>query len=531
MVNIQQFKAGMSSEGFSRLRSFLWPIHARELRKFVPMFGIFFLICFNYSILRATKDSLVVTASGAEVLPFLKVWAILPMALLFTFIFTRLSNALSREKVFYAMMGVFLSFFLIFTFVLYPYQEILHPTATADRLQEILPAGFSGLIALFRNWTFTTFYIMSEMWSTMIMTVLFWGFANEVTSVANAKRYYAILGLGANLATIIAGQVSSSISTFSFIPSLPFGQDAWGQSLLILNGIVILVGLLSMGIFRWLHLNGLGYPSATAASAAVPKIKMGIRNNFKYLARSKYLIFIAIVVLMFNISLTLIEVVWKDQVKALYPNPLDFQGYMGKVMMGIGIIATVGAFISQGIMRRFSWTTSAMIPPIIFLVTGVGFFSFLLLHGTGLTSATAIMGSTPLAIGVFFGSLQNCLARASKYTLFDATKELSFIPLSKESRMKGKAAIDGFGSRLGKSGASVIHQGLIMACGSIMASTPYVGIILLFVIGGWILATRQLGKEFNALTSSRETLEVPDETTPPALSPEEAKQEEPALTT
>jgi len=87
------------------------------------MFLIFFLICFNYNILRATKDSLVVTApaSGAEALPFLKVWAILPAALLFTFIFTRLSNWLSRERVFYTLMSIFLGFFFCFTFFLFPY--------------------------------------------------------------------------------------------------------------------------------------------------------------------------------------------------------------------------------------------------------------------------------------------------------------------------------------------------------------------------------------------------------------------------
>src|SRR3990172_8535654 len=111
-----------SSTEFGKLRGFLWPIHVSELRRFVPMFLIFFLICFNYSILRATKDALIVTApsSGAEALPFLKVWAILPMALLFTFIFTRLSNRFTREKVFYVMMSIFIVFFLIFTFFLFP---------------------------------------------------------------------------------------------------------------------------------------------------------------------------------------------------------------------------------------------------------------------------------------------------------------------------------------------------------------------------------------------------------------------------
>lgn len=509
----------MSTEtSFGKVRGFLWPIHGSELRRFVPMLLIFFLICFNYSILRATKDALIVTApfSGAEALPFLKVWAILPMALLFTFIFTRLSNKFSREKVFYILIGSFLAFFALFALFLYPYRETLHPTDLADRLQQALPQGFSGFIAIFRNWTYTAFYIMSEMWSTMIMTVLFWGFANEITSVKDAKRYYAILGLGANVATTIAGQVSNAISSHVYNPSLPFGSDGWSQALFILNGVVVLAGLLSMALFRLLHLQGFGYSPAQTQSEESAKIRMGIRQNFKYLIKSKYLICIAVVVLMFNISLTLIEVVWKDQVKQLYPNPSDFNAYMGNVLTGIGIVAIFGAFLSGSIMRRFSWTFSALIPPFIFLITGVGFFSFMLFKDTALASFATALGYTPLAIGVFFGSLQNCLARASKYTLFDATKELSFIPLSKESRMKGKAAIDGFGSRLGKSGASVIHQSLIMVCGSISLSTPFVGGILMVVIGGWIIATRLLGEQFTSLTQSQKTLNVPGDD-PPAL--------------
>jgi ATP:ADP antiporter, AAA family len=511
-------------KGFSKLRSLLWPIYAHEHKRFVPLLLIFFLICFNYSILRATKDSLIVTApsSGAEALPFLKVWAILPAALLFTFIFTRLSNWLSREKVYYVLMGIFLSFFLIFTLFLFPNQDTLHPHGLADTLQGALPQGFAGLIAIFRNWTFTSFYIMSEMWSTMIMTILFWGFANEVTSVRDATRYYAILGLGANLATILAGRLSHMIISHEYNPALPFGSDGWSQALFILNSIIIVAGLLSMGIFRWLHYKKLGYGSIASSKADEPnKIKMGIRKNFKYLLKSKYLMCIAIVVLMFNIALTLIEVLWKDQVKQLYPNPSDFTAYMCNVLVWVGVIATIGAFVSGWVMRRFSWTISALIPPAIFLLTGIGFFGCLLFKDTALSTLTLAMGTTPLVIGVFFGSLQNVFARASKYTLFDATKELAFIPLSKESRMKGKAAIDGFGSRLGKSGASVIHQGLIMVFGSISLSAPIVAIFLLLVIGGWISATRLLGKEFSQLTLSDEQLQVNEE--------ELEKEEEPAL--
>src|SRR3990167_3324625 len=132
------------SADFGKWRSLFWPIHRWELKKFIPMFLMFFLISFNYNALRACKDSLVVTAphSGAEAIPFIKIWAILPGALLLTYLFTRLSNRFSREKVFYIMMSVFLGFFMLFTFVLFPAQEFLHPTALADKLEATLPKGF-----------------------------------------------------------------------------------------------------------------------------------------------------------------------------------------------------------------------------------------------------------------------------------------------------------------------------------------------------------------------------------------------------
>ena len=47
------------------------------------MFFMFLCISFNYTILRDTKDTLIVTSSGAETIPFLKVWGVVPAAIIF----------------------------------------------------------------------------------------------------------------------------------------------------------------------------------------------------------------------------------------------------------------------------------------------------------------------------------------------------------------------------------------------------------------------------------------------------------------
>lgn len=492
----------MSTPGFGKWRSTFWPIHRAELKKFLPMFFMFFLIAFNYNILRSYKDSIVITASksGAETIPFMKLWAVLPSAILFTLLFTRLSNWYSREKVFYVIFSIFITFFFVFAFILYPFREYLHPNQFADTLQAYLPEGFKGFIAIFRNWTFSLFYVMSELWSTVIFTVLFWGFANEVTSVNEAKRFYGLLTFGGSIAGMFSGFAAIGFSRSLYIPWLPYGESAWDQSIFFVSVTLIICGILTMALFRWLNLNVIG--PTEKAEPPKEKIKMSMRANFAYLARSKYLICIALIVFAYNVAINLIEVVWKDQMKTLYPNPGDYNVYMGKVILVMGIIASLtGLLTTSKVIQRYSWTVCALIPPVLISVTGMIFFHFIFFPNHGLTWAAGLLQTSPLFLCVLIGSAQNCLSRASKYTFFDATKEIAFIPLSSESKLKGKAAIDGVGSRLGKSGGSAIHQGLILMFASVSASVPYIAGIFLLIILLWSLAVMSLGKRFDNLVA------------------------------
>jgi AAA family ATP:ADP antiporter len=494
---------------FGRLRRLFWPIHRFEIKKFLPMFLIYSLIVFNYSLLRAAKDSLLITApqSGAIVIPYIKVWLILPMAFLSTLIFTRLSNRYTREKVFYIMMSSFVAFFFIFGFILYPLQNYLHPHALADKLQTILPVGLQGLIAIFRNWTFSLFYVMSELWGTIIMQVLFWGFANEVTSVKEAKRFYSILGVGANLATICAGFLGILLSSEMLHTKILASSDRWGQSLMLITLAIVATGILILFLYRWLTHTAYkkeivnSTPLGEEAEEEKP-IKMGMRKNFAYLAKSKYLICIAIIVLTYNLSLNIVEVIWKDQVHKLCPNPADFNIYMDKVLIYIGITSTIFSFFICGqVIRRYGWATGAYLTPIILFVSGMLFFITLLWKDHPIVSSLGLFFSTtPLALCTFLGAIQNVLSRASKFTFFDVTKEIAFIPLSSESKLKGKAAIDGVGSRLGKSGGSFFHQTLLMFFGTIAMSTPIIAVILALIFGAWVWAVRSLGFQFAELS-------------------------------
>jgi len=490
---------------FSGWRAFFWPVHRHELKKLLPMLLIFFLFYFDYNVLRNLKDTLVVTAksSGAEVIPFIKVWMMFPGAILFTFFFTRLSNRFKFETVFYVMTSSFLAYYFIFAFFLYPARDHLHLDSFADKLEIWLPLGLKGFIAMLRNWTFTTFYVMSELWSNIILAMLFWGFANQVTKINEAKRFYGLFGIGANFSGVAAGQASAWLSESAFNPNLPFGSDAWEQTLVLLISSVLVTGVLAIFLFRWMNKNVLIQEKVTPSTAEESPSKFSVRDSIAYLMRSRYLVSIAVIVVTYNLVINLVEVVWKHEVKALYPNPGDFNWYMNQVTTFTGILATLSAFLISGnSVRKFGWTFTAMLTPVILLITSIGFFSFFFLKGYFSGMTLLIFGTTPLALAVFFGSAQNILSRAAKYTVFDATKEMAFVPLSNECKIKGKAVIDGVCSRLGKSGGSVIHQTLLLTFSTITASAPYVAGVLLAAIGLWIVATRVLGKQFSEITQT-----------------------------
>src|SRR5271169_3509321 len=139
-----------AKQEFGKWRSFLWPVYGYELKKILPMFFMFFFISFNYTILRDTKDTLIVTAAGAEAIPFIKVYGVVPMAIIFMLLYSKLSNMLTKENLFYATIVPFIVFFGLFAIFIYPNREMLQPNAMCDSLKVMLPVGLGGLVECIR---------------------------------------------------------------------------------------------------------------------------------------------------------------------------------------------------------------------------------------------------------------------------------------------------------------------------------------------------------------------------------------------
>lgn len=477
----------------SELRKVFWPIESEEYKKFFPMAMMMFFILLNYSTLRSIKDGFVVTQIGPEAIGFLKTYVVLPSAIIAMVIYAKLCNIMNAQKVFYTVTGFFIAYLAIFTFILYPDPEYYHLSPeTAERLIGYYPR-FKWFIKIIEKWSYATLYTISELWGSMMLSLLFWQFANQITKTHEAKRFYPLFGLISNLSLPLAGY---AIGYFlSEDATLKFGLEFTPLfTMCTLSGIII------MGIYAWVNnyvLTDPRYYDPTETKAKKSKAKLSLVDSFKLILTSRYLGYIALLVLSYGVAIIIAEGIWKSKIKELYPLARDYTMFMGKFQIWQGWTTILFMIIGNNILRIFSWRTAAIMTPLMILVTGLLFFAFIF-YGD------YIIGNAPVSalyIAVLIGATQNILSKATKYSLFDSTKEMAYIPLDTELQTKGKAAVDVVGGRLGKSGGGFIQSSyfLLFPALTFADAVPHFAIIFLIVVVAWLFAVNGLSKQYYEL--------------------------------
>jgi AAA family ATP:ADP antiporter len=229
------------------------------------------------------------------------------------------------------------------------------------------------------------------------------------------------------------------------------------------------------------------------------KEKLGLKDSLKYIVGSRYLGFIVLLVVCYGISINLVEVMWKGQASILYPTKDSFNQFMGGVQIYTGIATVLFMLIGTNIMRKFSWFTAAFITPSMIFATGLIFFGFIIFKDS-LEPLVSPYGFTAVQVVTFIGLLQNVLSKGVKYSLFDPTKEMSYIPLDDELKSKGKAAVDVIGGRAGKSGGAAIQLFLFSTGLSLVELAPAISIIFTVILFAWFKSVSGLNKMFLNLT-------------------------------
>lgn len=457
-----------------------------EKNKVITMLIMAFLITFIYELLRPIKTALIVTAEGssAEIIPYLRMWVVFPSSILITGIFLKLSNHFSRSKTFYIILSSFLVFFLIFTILFYPYQKTFELGNFAEFLSSKSILKTTELLLIVKYWHLSFFFVFSELWATVVLSILFWGYVNEITPMKSAKKLYGILLLVGNSSVIFSGLLGQLFSSSIFSSFIPFGANAWDKTVYGTLTFVFIMGVSIIFIFAYLD-SMVKQKNLTRES----KIKIDIIKIFK----SHHIMYITFIVIAYNISFNMIEVLWTSKLHQIYSDPTQISAYISRTVSLTGIFSTLFAlFVCKQAIQRFGWTTTALITPSICLVMGLAFLLGILLEENFFYQMLiSFLDLTPLAFIVLIGAIQISLGKASKYTLFDQTKEMAFIPLSPGEQRTGKVWIEGIVTWAGKLGAALIYQLFLIFGENLALGILYVFLTLLLI---WIISVRMLGK-------------------------------------
>lgn len=518
MSSVSSKQSGQTEE-FTGWRKNVWPIHNHELKKFLPMGLMMFCVLFIYTVLRDTKDGLVGCAPGAgpESFSFIKGIGVTICAVVFMLLYAKAANIFKREGLFYVTALPFLIFFGAFAFVIYPLKDSLHMSLDSIHAYQAQYPYIKHIVPLVGNWTFSLFYILAELWGSAVLSLLFWQFANAITPIKEAKRFYGMFGFLGNFGLIFSGPLVMYFSTFG--ERMGLSKDAgWALSLKYLMGMVVVAGAILIYTFYWMNRNVLTDkryydPEAMGEGKKGKKPKLSMMESLKVIGTSPYLGLVAMLVLGYGIAINIFEGVWKGYIKILFPHESDFTQVMGGLATLTGVMSCLFMLIGSNILRRFKWKSVASLTPVVLLVGSLIFFGVVIYNNTQFPSGMkinealkkGIIDRNLILFAIYLGMIVNAFVKAVKYSLFDPTKEMAYIPLDQELKVKGKAAVDVIGGRGGKSLGSWTQMGLLTVTGSFLYQlAPIFAPIAIGIVVLWIFSIFKLSPKYEKARADME---------------------------
>lgn len=465
----------------SKLRQAIFPIEDRELKKFIPFALIIFITVYNFTQLRNIKDTLVLTVpgSGAEALSYLKTMLVVPSVLLFSGLYVQLRNVYGFEKAYQMIVSGFLILFAIFNFLLYPNAEYLHASPETIATWKAAYPRIQFIFPVIGAWSYSLYYLMAEMWGTFCLSVLFWQFANENIGTHEAKRFYPQFLLVNAVATMLVGVTMKIVGT-----------------IFRTNLVVIFSGLIMLATFRYVNKHVLSDPQYRKDVKDAPKkkkVKLTFSESMKELVSSPYIGLMSMIILAYGLTINMFEACWKSVASQYYPTQEAFFAMMSDYSFYTGITGIVLVLISKGLLRRCGWLTTAIVTPLAICIAAGIYFSSIFFPETFAPWILAAGFSSPLAFTMFFGMFGVIFSKSSKYSFFDPTKELAYIPLDPDLRATGKAAADGVGGRLGKASSGWIQMFLYALTGGTLKDImPILAVIIIVWLSIWLVSVLRL---------------------------------------
>jgi ATP:ADP antiporter, AAA family len=306
----------------------------------------------------------------------------------------------------------------------------------------------------------------------------FWAFANDLYTPERGKRLFPILGVGASLGALIGSGTTARF--FRGIGPYPLLLAA-AAGLMVPVALTILVHFRERAQRR----------DATAGQSEQPLAKT---NGFKLVFSQRYLLLMAVLVLLLNLVNTLGGFLQNTLVRQYAVNSVvaDEAGRAGlRQLSGEETRAVAGSIgaITGGIntwVNLLSLLFQAFLVSRIFKLIGVRGALFIL-------PCIALGSYTMIALMPLLGVVRiaKIVENSTDYSISNTTRHALFLPLSREAKYSGKQVIDAFFVRFGDFlQAAVVFIGTTLAFGV----RHYALLNIAFAIV-WLFVARAIARE------------------------------------
>jgi AAA family ATP:ADP antiporter len=508
---------------FKRIQKFFDLTSENQAKRVVYDVIMYTCIIYAYTILRVSKDAVSVSVGkGSAILSFLKTYVTLPASLIAWYLFGILNNNFKRTPVFRIVILSFVTFFTLYAYVLGPNRAAL--SISPEKAKDVvlfltqLDIGFFKIGSLFAsiyknvicNWTVSLFYAVCELWGTLCISQLFWGFVVSTTDRVNSAKTFAIYQVVSSIGSILTAFMSTLI--VQRVPE-PFQTEIslWDKNLQNITISLLISSLIAL-YFQNLSNANAEQDSTILREAAPLKKKMSIGDSIKIVTKSPTLTYLTIIVGCYGASAALIENVVKNLIGKLSAfNPTsNFALSVGNI--GIqGIVQIVVGILVYKWMATAKWKDIAIIAPITFAVTGMIFFGsyFLpfipafLAKNINMLKFNLNMGAaiTAAQTVAYIGQTQAIASKTVKYSFLDVARERSYLPLNAQEKSQGKASVDVLGSRIGKAGGGFLISTFLipvfanvnlLSWQQVDSIVPQIAVLYAFFVGLMLFATWRL---------------------------------------
>jgi AAA family ATP:ADP antiporter len=419
-----------------RLLSIFAPVQIGEgFTAFLLTTNVFLLLT-AYYLIKPVREALILSGAGAEIKSYAGAGQALMLFLLVP-VYGVIASKVNRLRLINGMTAFFISNLLIF-YVL-------------GEMKLSLGVVFFLWVGLFN----------------LIILAQFWSFANDLYTQEQGKRLFAIIGIGSSLGAIFGAEAAQWLFR-------PLGA----YSMMLVTAVLLGVCMI---LTNWVHYRE---GSRNGGRRRVAREPIAAPGGFQLIMKSRYLLLIAILVLLANFTKTTGEFILGKTVSQ----------HAASAVAASGSGLTQQAYIGEFYADFYFWVNLAGAVLQMFVVSrimkymGIGAAVFFL-------PLIAMAGYTSMALApvLSFIRIVKIAENSTDYSIQNTARQALFLRTSRGAKYKAKFAIDSFFARAGDaSSALLVFAGTRLAFGlREFALINGVLVIIWLVVAAAILRLRQ----------------------------------------